>query len=335
MKRCTKCTSLMPEDAAKCIRCGFESRSTLQAAPSGAVPRPPESVAHKFSTPATPAKRGKIRGGWALAVQSWRVLMLDKELLVFPLASGISCLLVMASFAGGAWASGVGRVEGNTGEALAWVLLFAWYFVNYFIIVFFNSGLVACAMIRFRGGNPTVKDGLRAASERFAQIAAWALLAASVGVILRIIEARVKIVGSIVAALLGAAWTIATFFAVPILVVEKIGPIDAAKRSVTIIKQLWGESIASNAGVRLLTFLAIVLLVIPAGVAMLVLAMKMGSLMLGFAGVVLTLALLIVVSLVGSALNSIVLSALYLYATEGEVPRAFDEAQLQAAVVAR
>lgn len=335
MKRCMKCSSLMPDDATKCIRCGFESQSALQPTPSMAAPQVARPAAHKLATPAAAAKRGRIRGGWALAVQSWRVLMLDKALLVFPLASGISCLLVMASFVAGAWASGIVGKQGSAGNALVWALIFAWYFINYFIIVFFNSGLVACAMVRFRGGNPTVKDGLRAARERIAQIAAWALLAATVGVTLKIIEGRVKFVVQIVTALLGAAWTIATYFAVPVLVVEKIGPIDAARRSVTIIKQFWGESIVSNVGVGLLTFLAVVFLVIPTGVAAAVLAVNMSSLAVGLAGVVLTLVLLILVSLVGSALNSIVLSALYLYATEGEVPQAFEAAQLQEAFVAR
>ena len=333
MKRCMKCSGLMRDGATKCIQCGFESQSALQPTPSMAAPPIARPVVHKLATRAGAAKRGRIRGAWALTVQSWRVLMLNKELLVFPLASGISCLLVMASFVAGAWASGIVGEQRSAGDARVWALLFAWYFINYFIIVFCNSGLVACAVIRLRGGNPSVTDGLRAARDRVAQIAAWVLVAATVGVILKIIEGRR--VTLIVTAVLGAGWTIATYFAVPVLVVEKIGPIDAVRRSVTIIKQFWGESLVSNVGVRLLTFLAVVFLVIPIGVAAAVLAVNMNSLAVGLGGVALTLVLLILVSLVGSALNSIVLSALYLYATEGEVPQAFEGARLQEAFVAR
>ena len=151
-------------------------------------------------------------------------------------------------------------------EGVYWVALFLYYFINYFIIVFFNCALVACAMIRFRGGDPTVRDGLKAARERLGLIAAWALLAATVGVILRMIEERVGFLGKIVTAILGAAWTIATFFVVPVLVMENLGPVDAAKRSVGIVKKAWGESIVGNAGVGILTFLAVLLLVIPCGV---------------------------------------------------------------------
>jgi hypothetical protein len=323
MKRCPKCTKLMPDDVTRCLACGFESKAAAQ--PAATLPKPP----------ANQPKVGKIRNGLALAGQSWRVLMLDKSLLLFPLASGIACFLVLASFAAGIMASGFAGSENKGSEALHWVVLFAYYFANYFIIVFFNSALVACAMIRFRGGDPTLADGMRAATERVAQIAAWALLAATVGVVLRFIEERVGFVGKIVVALLGAAWTIANYFVVPVLVVEKLGPIDAAQRSVEIIKQAWGESIVSNAGVGLVTFLAFFLLVIPCGVASLILAMKAGSPALGIAGAVLTLALLILIVLASSAIKSIILSAVYLYATESKVPQAFEAANLQQAFAAR
>ncbi|MGH8766338.1 MAG: DUF6159 family protein [Burkholderiales bacterium] len=342
MKRCPKCTKLMPDDVTRCIACGFDAKpaaspTSRPAAPPAAVfAKPP--AAQPASRPAGPPpanqpKVGKIRNGLALAAQSWRVLMLDKSLLLFPLASGIACFLVLASFVGGAFA--IGLAHGKGSDALHWALLLAYYFANYFVIVFFNSALVACAMIRFRGGDPTLADGLRAASARFPQIAAWALLAATVGVVLRFIEERVGFIGKIVIALLGAAWTIANYFVVPVLVVEKLGPLDAAKRSVDIIKKTWGESIVSNAGVGLATFLAVLLLVIPCGVATLVLALKAGSLTLGIAGGAATLGLLILIVLASSAIKSIILSAIYLYATESKVPQAFEAVNLQQAFAAR
>ena len=336
MKRCPKCTKLMPDDVARCLACGFESKP----APADTFAKPPATrpAAQHASTPAGPPpanqpKVGKIRNGLALAGQSWRVLMLDKSLLLFPLASGIACFLVLASFAGGAFATGL--AEGKGSEAVYFALLFVYYFANYFVIVFFNSALVACAMIRFRGGDPTMADGLRAASERFAQIAAWALLAATVGVVLKFIEERVGFIGKIVVGLLGAAWTIANYFVVPVLVVEKLGPLDAAKRSVDIIRKTWGESIIGNVGVGLATFLAIALLVVPCGVATLVLALKAGSMALGITGAVATLTLLILIILASSAIKSIILSAIDLYATESKVPQAFEAANLQQAFAAR
>jgi len=319
MKKCPNCTSLMPDDVIRCIRCGFDSQPTdALVAPSAAAPR-----------------KGRIRNGWTLASQSFRVLMLDKSLLVFPLLSGIASFLVLASFIGGVWASGlVDRAEAMN-DATAWVLLFAYYFANYFVIVFFNSALVACAMIRFRGGSPTLAAGLRAARARLAQIVAWAFFAASVGVLLRMIAERVGFIGKIVIALLGAAWTVATYFIVPVLVVEKLGPLDALKRSAEIIKKSWGESLVSNVGIGLVTSLVTMLLVISTSILTIVLAVKLGSIAVALAGAALVLAIMVLAVLVSSALSSIVLCASYLYATEGKVPRAFADAGLQHAFAAR
>jgi len=319
MKKCPNCTSLMPDDVIRCIRCGFDSQPTdALVAPSAAAPR-----------------KGRIRNGWTLASQSFRVLMLDKSLLVFPLLSGIASFLVLASFIGGVWASGLVDREETMNDATAWVLLFGYYFLNYFVIVFFNSALVACAMIRFRGGSPTLAAGLRAARERLAQIVAWALFAASVGVMLRMIEERVGFIGKIVIAVLGTAWTIATYFVVPVLVVEKLGPLDALKRSAEIIKKSWGESLVSNLGIGLVTTLVTMLLVVGTAIMTIVLAVKLASIAVALAGVALILVIIVLAALVSSALSSIALCASYLYATEGKVPRAFADAGLQHAFAAK
>lgn len=273
----------------------------------------------------------RIANGWQLTQQSWRVLMLDKKLLLFPLISGVACLFVMASFAIPLWASGYQAVLmdegvdgiGQTQQIIGYVVLFAYYFVNYFVIVFFNSGLIACAVIRFKGGNPTVADGFSAALARLPQIAGWALVAATVGVILKMIESRSERVGQIVASLLGMAWSAVTYFVVPVIVVEKTGPIDAAKRSLQVLKKTWGEALVANFGIGIIVFLATLVALIPlvSGVV----AIATGAVWLGIIGVVVGIVALLLVSLIGSALNTIIIGALYLYAAEGTAPRQFDD----------
>jgi hypothetical protein len=314
MKRCPSCKSLMPEDVHKCIRCGFDSTPAV-------VPPAPN--------------RGRIGNGWALAKQSFRVLFHNKRLLVFPLLSGVSVLLVIASFVGGAWASGLLGRDENVGEATAWIVGFAWYFANYFVIVFFNCALVACARESFRGGQVTVGGGLRAASRRLPHIIAWALAAASVGMVLRAIEERVALVGKIVIALIGIAWTLATYFVVPVLVFEDLGPIDAAKRSAAILKKTWGETIVGNAGIGLVTFFVTLAALVVTVFAFGALALKLGSLVVAITGAALVVAIILLASLIGSALNSIALCALYVFATEGKVPQAFAGAGLEHAFAAR
>lgn len=325
MKRCSRCDNLMPNDVTHCIRCGYDSAA--KAAPVAALRQPPS-----FQTTAAAGKAGKIRGGWALAKQSWRVLAQDKQLIVFPLASGICCILVLVGFFAAIWATGtdVGDKREVSGP-LGWLLLFGYYFVNYFVIVFFNSALVACAMARLRGGNPTARDGLRAAQERVGQIAAWALFAATVGVVLRMIESRFEFVGRIVIAMLGGAFTLGAYFVVPVLVAEKLGPFDAFKRSIAIIKKAWGESIVANTGLGIITFLAMLVLVIPIGFIVSALAVQLGSFAVALAGMALVVVLMVVITLVGSALSSIALASLYLFATGEKVADAFESAALQQA----
>ena len=222
----------------------------------------------------------RLHNGWELAKQSIQVLRLDKELLVFPLLSGLACLLVLASFALPLWNTDYLQViwdEDPTGQGgrligdpLAYVLLFAFYFANYFVIVFFNSALIACAVIRLRGGDPTVRDGLRAAAARLPQILVWALLGATVSVILSAIESRSEKVGKFVAGLAGMAWGVATYFVVPVLVVEKVGPGQAIKRSLQILRGTWGEALAANFGIGLVVSLLTLAALAPAGVGVLI-----------------------------------------------------------------
>ena len=276
---------------------------------------------------------GRIGNGWELAKQSFHVLRLDKELLLFPLVSGISCLAVLASFAAPLWNSRYAQVVLNEREIpndpIAWAILFAFYFVNYFVIVYFNSALVACAIIRFKGGDPTVADGFRAATARLPQILAWALVSASVGVILKVIESRSEKVGQIVSALLGAAFSIAAYFVVPVLVVEKAGPLEAMKRSLSVLKRTWGEALTANFGIGFIVFLLSLVGLVPliGGIAL----CAVGQLALGIVLAVAGGAALLLIALVSSALDSIILAALYLYAAEGTIPRYFDKSLLEGA----
>jgi hypothetical protein len=272
----------------------------------------------------------RISRGIELTKQSLQVLREEKSLVVFPLFSGIACAIVFASFAVPLWASGYFEGVMDNGkiqqDPLAYVLLFLFYFVNYFVIVFFNSALISCAIVRFYGGDATVAGGLSAAMARLPQIAGWALVSATVGVILKLIESRSEKAGQIAAGLLGAAWTIVTYFVVPVLVVERVGPITAVKRSFAILRKTWGESLVANFSVGLVVFAASLVALVPA-----VLGLAVGNTAAIVTGISVTVVLLIVISLVSAALNTIIIAALYLYAAEGKVPPQFDERLLRAA----
>jgi hypothetical protein len=264
----------------------------------------------------------RIAMGWRLGLAAIGVLRDNKKLLIFPLLSGICCLMVMISFAAPLIYSERLRDmldRGQAGNEPIWyALLFAFYFVNYFVIVFFNSALVSCALARFGGMEPTIGDGLGVAASRLPQILAWALVSATVGVILRFIEDRSEKVGQFIVGLLGMAWGIMTYFVVPVLVVERVGPIDAVKRSCSVMKKAWGESLVANFGAGLLIFLMFLVALIPA-----ILGGFVGGYAL-IAGAIVTVLLVILVSLISSAVNTIIVAALYQYAANEQPPDAFD-----------
>lgn len=273
----------------------------------------------------------KIAASFGLAKSSWRVLMQDKTLIVFPLISGFCCILIVASFVAPVAFSEKLRtylIDDQAPKPLLWAVLFLFYFVNFFVVIFFNSALVTCALMRFNGEEPTLSDGLSAAASRLPQILAWALVAATVGIILKLIENAHEKVGAIISGILGTAWSVVTFFVVPVLFVEKTGPIDAVKRSVAIMKKTWGETLIGNFGLGLFTML----LMLP-GIALLMLGgFLMGSIA-AVGGMVLALGIiyLVIAAAASSALNGIFVSALYEYAARGQIPEQFDRQQVERA----
>lgn len=268
---------------------------------------------------------GRFANSWRLMKASAAVLRADRELLVFPLASGVASLIVTASFLLPLWGSGaLDGVDENGGGlgAGAYAILFLFYLVQYFVVTFANAALVGAAMIRLRGGDPTLADGFKIASGRVVAILAYALIGATVGMILRAIQERVGILGQLAAGLVGIAWSLITFLVVPVLVVEGIGPIAAVKRSGSLLKRTWGEQIAGGVGIGLAMLVVAIGALIVVGPIVL-LAIGSGSVVAIVLAVALAAVILTAIALVGSALQGIFTAALYRYAAEGETSAYF------------
>src|SRR3954468_1402732 len=257
----------------------------------------------------------RLETGWTTAGACVDVLKRDKKLIVFPLLSGIACLIVLASFALPlAVIKPAFLAEGDADHVPIWfwVVLFAFYFCNYFVIYFFNSALVYCALSHFRGEPASADDGLRAAVRRLPELLVWSLVSATVGLVLRLIENANEKVGAIVSALLGAAWSVATYFVVPVLVVEGVGPMTAIQRSWKVLSKTWGESIGGHAGVgwALLPFWLLVFVLALLGAFAMTKSVALGVVLL-----VTAVLGMLVIGLIDATLKGILLGALYLYAT--------------------
>lgn len=265
----------------------------------------------------------KFAQSWSLVKASASVLRSDKELLLFPLLSGIASVIVAASFFVPAVLGGVfeGVREGEQ-SIVMYAVLFAFYVVQYFVIIFFNSALVGAALIRLRGGDPTVADGFRIAMSKLPAILGYAVISATVGVVLRAIQERAGFIGRIVAGLIGLAWTVVSFLVVPVLVNSDLGPIDAVKRSAELLKKTWGQNLIGNTGIGLVFGFATLALVLV-GAGLVVLAVSSGVTALVVATVAVVAIALLALILIQAALQGVYAAALYRYAADGETGGGF------------
>ena len=276
----------------------------------------------------------RLSRSWTLVKASASVLMQDKELLVFPLVSLAALGVVVASFALPVF--GLGLLDGMSGgrderiHAGVYVVAFLFYFSQYFVIFFFNAALVGAAMIRLDGGNPTLGDGMRIATSRIGVIAGYALIAATVGMVLRAIQERVGFVGRIIVGLLGVGWTIATYLVVPVLVARNVGPIDAIKESATLLRKTWGENLIGQGGLGI-AFGLIFMGVILCAIVVVGFAFASGSVALIVAAAIVALLAVAITGLVQAALTGIYAAALYRYATKGEGTLGFDSQAMKLA----
>src|SRR5213594_744172 len=264
----------------------------------------------------------RMRIGWRLTKLSLGILRKEKGLIVLPF---LSLLLT-----GVAWLAFFGSIFFFTtapsdvfGFWLFYVGLAIVYFVTFFVSIYFNAAVMGAAMIRLNGGDPTISDGLRVARENWKRIAGWALVSATVGLILRALAERFGFIGRIVAGFAGAAWGIVTYLVVPVLIFEKIGPWAAVRRSGSLLRKTWGEA----AGGYITLGAIFVLLALPG-----ILFFIVGGLAGGIVGVivagVVAVVYWLILGLLGAAAQSILVTALYRYATTGKLGFGFPEGML-------
>lgn len=267
-----------------------------------------------------------LRRSFAMARTSYALVAEHPRLALLPLLSALAGAVVVASFLLPLWGTGaVERLSAPEGDPMQDPVvlagLFAFYFCSYFVVVFFNAALVACTVDAVEGREVRLRAGLSAAADRLPQIAGWALLSAVVGVTLRVLE-RHRRLGRLVSAILGTGWTALTFFAVPILVMERCGPVETVRRSIALLRRSWGEALAGDLSVGWIGFL----LALPAVLLALALAWSAPALGVGAwvaAGAVAALGIL-ASAVASSAADVIFKVLLYRRAAGSELPRHLD-----------
>lgn len=261
----------------------------------------------------------------------------DRSLLVFPLLSGVAMTLILGSFAIPLYpelrmfAGDAGRHALSSG---GYLILLAFYWVQYSVVIFFQTALVEVAMRRFDHQPATIGDGLARAWARLPIILGYALVAASVGTLLRAIAERVGFIGRIIVGLLGFAWTVATALVVPVLAAEDVGPLDAVSRSGQLIRKAWGEDLIGNVGIGMVFGVAIVVVALPLGL-LAVLAFAQGHMLSGALLLALVAIAVGVIVLAQSTVHGIYAAALYRYAIGDGSVGGISPGALQSAFVAK
>lgn len=247
----------------------------------------------------------RIENGWKITVNSFKILRANQQLIIFPILSGISIILIMASFFTAVFAAygwQFPQVDVSN-KGIQYLIIFAFYVVNYFVVVFFNTALIHCTHLYFKGEEVTVKKGLQFSISRIGSILTWALFAGTVGFILKMIQERSGLVGKIITGIIGIIWSIATFFVLPIIAYENVGPIDAIKRSSELMKQKWGETLTSRFSFGLIQLAAFAIIAIP--------CFLLGAYIHPVVGVAVGVIAVFVVIAVMSAAQTIFVSAVY------------------------
>lgn len=279
-----------------------------------------------------------IGNTWRITKISWRVLQLDRELIFFPIMGTLGAIVVGLVAAGVFGAVGTFDRLGSAGEAefnvVDLIITLVAYFGGLYMIIFFNAGLVAAARERLEGGDPNVMSGIRAVAPMWLAILGWTLITGTVGLILRALQAAAesqdspvaRIIGTILISIVGAVWAYITFFVIPVLVVERIGPFSAIRRSAGMLRRSWGEQVTAQFSFFFIYLIAIIIVAIPvvilamiAPIAAIITAVILGGVALASV----------------AAMEGIFKAALYEWVSEGKGSEWFDRALLSNAYEVR
>ena len=258
---------------------------------------------------------GTFSRSFQLVKESFAVLKKDKEIMLFPIISSIVTILLFISFILPVYFFTYIKIGEITNNYLYYILFFIYYLLSYFIVIFFNTGLITCAHIKLNGGNPTFSDGFRNATKHIGKIFIWALISATVGLVLRTIADRSKVLGRIIIAVIGIVWSLLTFFVVPVMIFEDISVIQSIKKSGHLFEKTWGENVIGQFSMGFFFFILGLIGVVP-----LILSFSTGSFILTISALALMIIYWVILGIISSSLNGIFVTALYDYANTGKIP---------------
>lgn len=306
-----------------------------------AQPSPATQAQSNQLLQATGKKRGRLKTAWLLLKQSFKVLSNNKHLVRYPFMGGLITLLIAVIFVIIIFATGdtfVYNAKDIFGDEEVYftpqgmALLFAYYVIAFFVISIYNAGLAAHTLDIFRGKSGSYKSYMGLAWSKRNPIFVYAAITATVGLILQFIEQRFKILGYIVSRVLGALWSLANLFTIPIIAESNVSAPRAIKESTQLFVSRWGENIGARIGFGGLALLFYLLVAFPLFAILIAVGASLGSIGI-VVGLILIVILLIAFITIETAASNILSTALYFYARYSQIPAAFDQDLLNAVFI--
>ena len=257
-----------------------------------------------------------------------RVVWSDKKLIGIAALSGAISLLIVAAvitlaivfwpYIGGDKTT-TASYWGYYGSLAVVGFLFA------SVATFFNAAITQAALRRFDGERISFGQALSAATAKKWPLLGYVALGSTVGLVLGLIADRLPFFGRVVVWLAGASWSVATMFAIPVIMTgTESRPLRVVKKSATTFVDIWKESVFVGLSLGVLSIIAtIAIMVVVLGLFALAIVTNLAP--LAFLALGLLVLTAVVLGLASTALNAVLMSAAYYYASTGRVPAGFDD----------
>ena len=300
--------------------------------PAQNSPAPQASVQQPIQPSGPIVKRGRIKTGWLLFKESLKVLKSDKMLTRYVFMNAVFSILLVIIYAialgvGGKHFSTSTTVNGTTNfnlTPLGYILTFVYYILAYFIFNLYMAGLAANVLDMFSGNKKDYGYYMKKARSKAGPLFVFSLIEATIGLLLRAIAERSRLLGRIVIAIIGAAWSVSRLFVVPIIVSSDENPIEAIKDSTKLLISTWGENIVGRVSMGGAVFLLTFAIFIPIAVIVLAISGGIGGSAGIFVGGFIFLVCLLIYSLIIATASNILNTTLFYYAKFRQIPPVFD-----------
>lgn len=295
----------------------------------------------------------KLGRSWLLFTTSLHIVRQNKKLLLFPLVTTVCSIVMMLFFVAPAllypsghalpelahWTT-LGQqlgldLDGSRSRlhpnAIFYGYLALIYLVSMFLATFFNVAFYNEILKALAGEPVSVRSGLAFAWSRVRSIFMWSLLAGTVGLLIKALEQRFGWVGRWVMRLIGMVWSVASVFAIPVLIREGgTNPITMLRQSVGVLRRTWGETLAAYVGITIGSWIILLGSLAFLGGAVGLTVLRHSPVAILLAIVIWLVAMSCLAYLVAVA-GHVYRCALYVYATEGVVPESYTPALMDAA----